>query len=421
MDILAIPHPPHRLPLLGDVLGINPRSPVLSASRMVRGLGPISAVKLLGTELVLVGGADLAAELNDETRFSKHVGRLLPLRRIVGDALVTAANDEPNWQLAHDILAPAFTREAMRGYHAVMLDVARELLGRWDAAADRMERVDVSADMTRLTLETIGRAGFGYRFASFDRDRPHPFVTAMTRSLRYANLSADPPLAPVRRVLAGSARQHRADVALIERVVDDVIAARRNGAASDPPDLLGLMLHTAHPETGRRLDPVNIRQQIITFMIAGHETTSGALSFALYYLTRDRQALARAQAEVDALWGHADDPQPTFTDIPKLRYVRAALDEALRLRPTVPGYRRAARADTMLAGRYRMNRGDWAAVVLPLLHRDPQVWRGATPTGSIPTGSPPGRRKHAPRMRTGRSGPGNGPASAGSSRCTKLC
>jgi len=153
VDILAIPHPPHRLPLLGDVLGINPRSPVLSASRMVRGLGPISAVKLLGTELVLVGGADLAAELNDETRFSKHVGRLLPLRRIVGDALVTAANDEPNWQLAHDILAPAFTREAMRGYHAVMLDVARELLGRWDAAADRMERVDVSADMTRLTLE----------------------------------------------------------------------------------------------------------------------------------------------------------------------------------------------------------------------------------------------------------------------------
>ena len=60
------------------------------------------------------------------------------------------------------------------------------MLARWDVAADRGQRVDVTADMTRLTLETIGRAGFGYRFGSFERDRPHPFVTAMTRALRYA-------------------------------------------------------------------------------------------------------------------------------------------------------------------------------------------------------------------------------------------
>jgi cytochrome P450 len=189
VDTAAIPHPPHRIPLLGDVVGLNFRTPVQSAVRQMRDLGPISARKLLGTEVVVVGGADLAAELNDDTRFCKHGSHLPPLRRIVGDALFTAENDAPNWQLAHDILAPAFTREAMRGYHTVMLEVARELLARWDTAADRGQRVDVSADMTRLTLETIGRAGFGYQFGSFERDRPHPFVTAMTRALRYAHLS----------------------------------------------------------------------------------------------------------------------------------------------------------------------------------------------------------------------------------------
>lgn len=98
------------------------------------------------------------------------------------------------------------------------------------------------------------------------------------------------------------------------------------------------------------------------------------MSFALYYLTGDPQALAQAQAEVDALWGGAADPDPTFTDIPKLRYVRAVLDEALRLWPTAPGYVRAARTDTVLGGNYRMNQGDWAMVLLPLLHRDPLVW-----------------------------------------------
>ncbi|OBG29682.1 cytochrome P450 [Mycobacterium sp. 852002-51057_SCH5723018] len=393
MDTTAIPHPPHRLPVLGDVLGVNPRAPVQSALRLVRDLGPISVRKLLNIEVVTVGGAELAAELNDETRFSKHVGlHLLPLRAIVGDALFTAENDEPNWQLAHDILVPAFTREAMRGYHSIMFEVVRELLARWDGAAECGRQVDVTADMTRLTLETIGCAGFGYRFGSFERDQPHPFVTAMMRTLRYAPLSTFQALAPVRRVVVGSARQHRGDLATMQRIVDEVIAARRDD--KEEPDLLGLMLRSAHPETGRRLDEVNIRQQVITFMIAGHETTSGALSFALYYLIRDPQALARAQAEVDALWGQASDPEPAFTDIPKLRYVRAALDEALRLWPTAPAYLRAARTDTVLGGRYRMNRGDWAMVLLPLLHRDPSVWHD--PDRFDPDRFAPGQAKARP-------------------------
>ncbi|MEE3067453.1 MAG: cytochrome P450 [Actinomycetota bacterium] len=395
MDVTAIPHPPHRLPVLGDVWGMNARTPVQSVLRQVRDLGPISVRTVFGAQIVTVGGAELVAELSDDTRFAKHVGfHLPPLRRIVGDALFTADNDEPNWQRAHDILTPAFTREAMVSYHRIMLDVARELLARWDCAAANGQRVDVSADMTRLTLETIGRAGFGYRFASFDRDRPHPFVTAMSRALRYANLSMLPPWVPLRRVFVGSARQNRADVALMERIVDEVIQGRGDGTAHDTLDLLDRMLATEHPETGKRLDPVNIRRQIITFIIAGHETTSGALSFALYYLTRHPQTLARAQAEVDELWGQVDDPEPTFTDIAKLRYVRAVLDEALRLWPTAPAYLRAARTDTVLGGRYRMNQGDWILVLLPLLHRDPQVW--PDPDRFDPDRFAPGQAKTRP-------------------------
>ena len=395
MDTATIPHPPHRLPLLGDMLGVNPRTPVQSVLRQVRDLGPIAVRKVFGTKIVMVGGADLVAELGDDTRFAKHVGlHLPPLRRIVGDAQFTAENDEPNWQLAHDILAPAYSREAMVGYHTTMLEVASELLAHWDAAADRGQRVDVSADMTRLTLETIGRAGFGYRFASFDRDRPHPFVTAMIRALRYANLSMVAPMTPVRRIVVGSARQNRADVALMEHIVDEVIHARRDGAAPDAPDLLERMLATANAESGRGLDPINIRQQIITFMIAGHETTSGALSFALYYLTQNPQALARAQAEVDGLWGQTDDPEPAFTDIARMRYVRAVLDEALRLWPTAPAYLRAARTDTVLGGRYRMNQGDWVLVLLPLLHRDPRVW--SDPDRFDPDRFAPGQAKTRP-------------------------
>ena len=395
MDTATLPHPPRRLPLLGDIVGVKPNTPVQSTLLRIRDLGPISVRKVLGTEVVTVGGAELAGELADESRFCKFVGlHLPPLRRIVGDALFTAENDEPNWQLAHDILAPAFTRDAMSGYHPTMVEVARELLARWDVAADRGERVDVSSDMTRLTLETIGRAGFGYRFESFDSEQPHPFVTAMTRALRHSRFSAVIPWGPVRRVLGSSDAQYRADVVTMNGVVDEVIEARRDEADDQAPDLLGLMLRTGHPETGRRLDPINIRHQVITFIIAGHETTSGALSFALYYLTRDRQALARAQAEVDALWGENGNPEPGFGDVAKLRYVRAALDEALRLWPTAPAYLRAARTDTMLGGRYRMQQGDWAMVFLPLLHRDPSVW--PDPDRFDPDRFAPGNAKSRP-------------------------
>jgi unspecific monooxygenase len=375
MDTSEIPHPSHRVPVLGDVTGIDPRAPVTSLVRRVRALGPIAVQKVLNTEIVIVSGAELVAELNDETRFAKHAGPIMySLREIMGDSLFTVLNEDPNWQLAHDVLAPGFTRDAMAGYHHTMVEVARELLARWDAMAERTHPVDVTGDMTRLTLETIARAGFGYGFGSFRSDRTHPFITALTRTARYANLSAGPRSIVMRRLMAGSARQHRADIATVQRTVDEILQARLDGTASEAPDLLGRMLRGTHDGTDRRLDHENIREQIVSFIVAGRETTSGALSFALYYLTRDAECLARAQAEVDAVWGDRDDIEPGYADIAKLRYLRAVVDESLRLWPTAPAYLREARAETMLGGKYRMKRGDWAMVLLPLLHRDPQVW-----------------------------------------------
>jgi cytochrome P450 len=369
VDTDELPHPPYRLPLLGDIVGINPRIPFQSSLPQTKKLGPISVRRMFGTDIVAVSGLDLVAEVHDETRFTKYVGHhLKALREIVGEALFTAETDHPDWRLAHDILKPAFSREAMQGYHTIMLKVIQELLDRWDGAVDSGRQVNVTDDMTRLTLETIGRAGFGHPFGSFNRRRPHPFVSAMNRTLLFANWSTIPLLArPLRPLM-------RRAGAVMGRIVDEVIRARLAGARSETHDLLDLMLHATHPTTGRRLDPVNIRQQVITFMVAGHETTSGALSFALYHLTQNPDVLARAKAEVDALWGGSADPEPTYADVAKLRYVRAVIDESLRLWPTAPGYLRVARADTVLGDRYRIKRGQWVLVLLPILQRDPRVW-----------------------------------------------
>ncbi|MGM1060997.1 cytochrome P450 [Saccharothrix sp. Mg75] len=356
----ALPHPRWRVPVLGDVVGLDLRAPVQDSMRHGRELGPIFARKFLDREIVFVGGAALAADLADEARFTKHLGvGVEALRDIGGDGLFTAYNEEPNWRAAHDVLLPGFTQAAMRGYHPTMVDVTSRLVAKWDRGGP----VDVSADMTALTLETIGRVGFGYSFDSFERTGAHPFVSAMTGSLRYAQRKGF--TFPLVRKLFGAraAERYRRDLAYLAEVVDEVIRARRGKGGAD---LLALMLGSG------ALDEVNIRNQVITFLVAGHETTSGALSFALHYLARDPAVADRARAEVDAVWGSAEVPE--FEQVAKLRYVRRVLDEALRLWPTAPAFARQARHDTVLGGRYPMKAGHWALVLLPLLHRDPAVW-----------------------------------------------
>ncbi|WP_367134952.1 cytochrome P450 [Saccharothrix sp. HUAS TT1] len=360
MRTAELPHPRWRVPVLGDVLGADRRTPVQGTMRLGRELGPIFTRRFLDQEVVFVGGADLAADLADESRFAKHLALgVEALRDVGGDGLFTAYNDEPNWRAAHEVLLPAFTQSAMRAYHRTMVDVTAELVSKWDAGGV----VDVSADMTKLTLETIGRVGFGYSFESFSRGDVHPFVRAMIGSLRYAQRkSFSPPL--VRKVFGRAAeRRYQGDLRYLAEVVDEVVRVRRGTGGSD---LLGLMLSSGE------LDDVNVRNQVITFLVAGHETTSGALSFALYYLSRHPEVAERARAEVDAVWGSAEAPE--FEQVAKLRYVRRVLDEALRLWPTAPGFAREARADTVLGGRYPLRAGQWALVLLPLVHRDPSVW-----------------------------------------------
>src|SRR6266540_2310332 len=257
----SVPHLPGRLPLLGDVRGLDVRAPIQSLIRMAGEIGPAFERKMFNRRIVLVTGA--------------------------------ALNDEPNWRKAHDLLHPAFTQSAMRTYHETMLGVAGELAEHWDSCAGQ-RTVEVSADMTKLTLETIGRTGFGYSFDSFRAERPHPFVDAMVGALRHSQRRTflKPPY--VGDLLWRRAeRRNLRRLTYMNRLVDEVIRTRAEHPHADADDLLELMLRAARAGGDGALDEVNIRYQVITFLVAGHETTSGALSFALYYLSRHPDVLAQ--------------------------------------------------------------------------------------------------------------------------------
>lgn len=363
-----IPAPPG-WPIVGNLLQVPSGRPTQHFMELAARYGEIFSVNFAGHRLPFVCSAALVGEICNEKRFRKLIGPpLTTLRPLAGDGLFTANGDEPNWALAHRILVPAFSQRARRLYFDAMNDIARQLVGHW--AKHSGEWLDVSADMTRLTLDTIALCGFGQRLDSFASDDLHPFVDAMVRVLDEAMARVTRPRWLTR--LNWPARQRfRQDIAYLHGLVDGVIHERRAspGAAND---LLGLMLEGSDPASGERLSDTNMRYQVITFLIAGHETTSGLLSFALYYLTRHPQVLARTRAEVDAVLpaGQA----AVYEDLERLVVVEQVLEETLRLWPTAPAFSVAPWQDETLGAGYPIARDQRLTVLLPAVHRDPEVW-----------------------------------------------
>ncbi|HWU65350.1 MAG TPA: cytochrome P450 [Ensifer sp.] len=372
---IARSHIPARasLPFVGHALSV-PRDGRVTDFLLAEAeeLGPIFRLRIFNDDFIMVSGSDLVAELSDGDRFVKSLyAELVQLRDIGGDGLFTAYNDEPNWRKAHNILMPAFTREAMRGYHGMMVSAARSLIGNWQRRASRNIPIDVSQDMARLTFDTIGLCGFGHDFDSFNKDEVHPFLAAMFRALVHAQAASGLPKF-VNRLRVGSNKAYANDIASMQNLITALIERRRREEPLRTDDLLGRMLNTVDPISNEPLDDANIRNQVVTFLIAGHETTGAALSFALYYLTKHPAVLARAQREVDALWGTADDIGPSYEDVGKLRYIQQILEEALRLWPTAPGYAVTPIEETVIGGRYRFRPGDTLVIHTPALHRQPE-------------------------------------------------
>ncbi len=366
---IPIPQPKTFGPL-GNIPLIDKDAPTLSFWKIADEYGPIFRFEAFGFKMYFVSGHELVAEVCDESRFDKSLsGGLYFLRALGGDGLFTSKTKEPNWQKAHNILMPAFSQQAMRGYHDMMVDIAGQLIQKW-ARLNPNESIAVADDMTRLTLDTIGLCGFNYRFNSFYRERHDPFIICMVRALDEAMHQAT--RLPIQtKMMLMTKRQFERDIKSMFSLVDKIIAERKERGDQGETDLLARMLNVKDPQSGERLDDENIRFQIITFLIAGHETTSGLLSFALYLLLKHPEVLKKAREEVDQV---ITTSVPSYQQVLDLKYIRMILHEALRLYPTAPQFTLFAKEDTVIGGKYRIKKYDSVSVLLPKLHRDKAAW-----------------------------------------------
>lgn len=361
----ALPHSPSRIPVFGDVFSADRHRPTQQEMAVGHELGPVYERKLLSTRFPVVCGAALANDCSDEERWARALaGPTLKLRSIAHSGLFTARTSDPLWAQARRILDPGFTQAALRRYHAAITSVADDLVDTWRGA----ETVDVHDAMTNATLEVIARAGFSRNLGLFDhaadRDVTN-LITAVGDVLTWASESSnDIPLIGQLR----SARQQRAfgERLAESRAFIDEIVSERAASGADHDDLLGLMLHTADPETGEKLPLDNVRDQVLTMLIAGHETTAALLETTLWYLAR-RSDLVAAIRDETARRGL------DYDGVAGLRTTRHILNEALRLWPPVPAYFRISRCDQQLGG-YDIPAGQSVSVLVLAAQRDPAGW-----------------------------------------------
>ncbi|KZO97736.1 fatty acid hydroxylase [Calocera viscosa TUFC12733] len=373
MTTKPIPSPP-AYPLIGHAgTGVIDPTNSQSSFRLLRDkYGEIYSLNFFGRTVVNVSSQRLVNELCDEKRFQKKVeGSVLEVvRNGVGDGLFTAYHGEENWGIAHRVLMPAFGPSQIIGMFPAMLDINSQLLLKWERFGPD-EAFDPTEDFTRLAFDTIALCAMSYRFNSFYHQDMPPFIGAMVRFLIESGMQMQR-LNIVQSWMTNTKQQYEADIKLMTDVCDQIVSYRKAHPTEGKKDLLSLMLEGKDPKTGRGLTDTNIRNQLITFLIAGHETTSGLLSFTLYHLLSNPSAYATLQREIDTVLGKE---AITVHHLPKLEYTNAVLRESIRLNPPAGAIGVAPIADSeIIGGEYELRKG-WNCVIhMDTLHRDPAVW-----------------------------------------------
>jgi cytochrome P450 / NADPH-cytochrome P450 reductase len=204
-------------------------------------------------------------------------GVLTEVRNGVGSGLFTAYNEEHDWAVAHRALTPAFGPMGIHDMYDEMYDVATQLVGKWARMQD--EPINVTDDYTRLTLDSIALCAMDKRFNSFYREDMHPFVHAMVGFLTESGLRLT--RTKLQELWNRQATQrYWENINTMKGIAQEVID-RRRANPSEKKDLLNAMLFGKDPKTGERLSDENIMNNMLTFLIAGHETVTQQV-FALF-------------------------------------------------------------------------------------------------------------------------------------------
>jgi cytochrome P450 len=285
---------------------------------------------------------------------------------VVGEGLLTSEGGL--WLRQRRLMQPVFHKRSVAAFGDLMTDGTLAMLERWRPSLETGTPLDVPAEMARLTLDIVTGALF-HAHVGVEPEAVGRAINTLVEDLGYR---FEVPFYPPHRVPTPRNRRFRAALRTVDRAVYSIISERRRGGG-DGEDLLALLMGARDEETGEAMSDEQLRDEVITLFLAGHETTANALSWAFYLLATHPGEEGRLRDELDEVLGGGGRRVPTLDDVPRLAYTRMVLDETLRLYPPAWITNRQAIADDEILG-HRIPAGAFVALSPYVLHRHPDYW-----------------------------------------------
>jgi cytochrome P450 len=285
------------------------------------------------------------------------------MKSLLGNGLVTS---EGNFWLKQRRLAqPAFHRQRIASFGTSMTDATERMLTQWQPIAERGESFDLSAEMMSLTMQIIAKTMFSadlsQESAAIGRDVSAAFTT--WNALTEARIKL-PEWLP-------TPNRHRFNTAMatLDKLMYRFINERRV-SGDDPGDLLSMLMNARDEETGEGMSDQQLRDEVLTIFLAGHETTSNALTWTFYALSQHPEVERRLRVELAEVLGGRT---PTMADLPNLKYTLLVLEESMRLYPPVWSIERRNLEDDRVGG-YYIPAGSYIVLSQHVTHRHPAFW-----------------------------------------------
>ena len=367
------------LPLLGNLLQF--RNDRLALQDAAARTGPVARVQLAHLPVYILTDAELGHQVLVEQAgsFVKSAG-LAILKPLLGEGLVTAEG-EPH-RRHRKLLAPAFAPKRLAAYGTAMVEETLHTVTRWTDA----QRIDLQAEMMAMTLAIAGRTMFS---ADVRRD-----AATVAHGLELGLQAHEESLqSPIRLGYEWPLPRHlkmRRSVKILDQVVYRLISEGRE-RGTDKGDILSILL-LARDEDGSGLSDAQVRDEVMTLLLAGHETTANTLTWTWYELARNPGVLAALDSELATL----GDRDVTIDDLPALPYTLAVIEEAMRLHPPVYLIGREATHDLTI-GDHAFAKGTIVAVNIRGIHRRVDYY--TDPDAFRPERMLPEVKKQRPRMR----------------------
>ncbi|HJL19694.1 MAG TPA: cytochrome P450 [Sandaracinaceae bacterium LLY-WYZ-13_1] len=286
------------------------------------------------------------------------------LREFLGHGLLTS--EGTFWRRQRRIAQPAFHRKRIAGFGATMVRAAEDLCARLETVADTGEDLDVAREMMEVTLRIAGET----LLSTDPSDRAQSVGRALDVVLHEAHLRINRPLRAPDWVPTARNRRYRSAAAALNGVVREIIERRRRGTER-PDDLLQMLVEARDEETGEAMSDAQLRDEVMTLFLAGHETTANMMTWTLTMLSRAPEHARRVHAEARDVLG---DRPATVEDLDRLEHTARVLSESLRLYPPAWIVGRSPREDDEIDG-YRIEAGSLVITSPWVTHRHPAFWR----------------------------------------------